>query len=163
MVSSHPHCLQVFENGDRYILIVFPWQRPGDTVWHILIPLTQILCWTWCQCTYLAFPSLSRQISRCFWVPAGYASWSPLRDVRVNVDGIFSGHYPTDGRMTLLSTLLLGAILQVILTHFSFPWATCNARSPVVEASSPRLPCCLKSIQKWTSPPPHLLCSLINE
>ena len=42
-------------------------------------------------------------------MPEGLASGSPLPDVPVNVDGVFSACYLVDGRTTLLSTVLWGS------------------------------------------------------
>lgn len=101
-------------------------------------------------------------------MPEGFASWSLLHDVHVIVDGTVSGPYPTDGRMTLLSTLLLGAILWgpvwkdlEILTHFSFPGPFMMLGSTQVEASNSRLPCCLSQARSGLRS--HLLSSLISE
>ena len=65
------------------------------------------LCGSWCPWAHLEFPSPSWQISGSLWVLEGHILETHSMDALVNADGVFSGHYPADGRTALLLAILL--------------------------------------------------------
>lgn len=65
---SHTSCVLAQWNGE---ICLTPRQLSTWFLWP------RRLCWAWCRCAHLGFPSPSWQTSGFLWVPSGHASWNP--------------------------------------------------------------------------------------